>query len=183
MSSLNFARLVWYVRRYSALIGAAGVVGIILFAVTGVVGWGALKTTQKQLQAEKAAVEALQSPAQLRQVPLRTSAEQLDAFYRTFPVRAAIPDAMEKLYAAAEGQHIELEHGEYQLIKIKGDHLSRYEIVLPVKGGYTAIRKFVTQSMSEIPTLALNSIAFSRQRIDDPLVDAELKFTLFLGDK
>jgi hypothetical protein len=55
--------------------------------------------------------------------------------------------------------------------------------MLPVRGTYPQIRKFVDGAMAEVSTLSLNSIQFDRQKVGDPMVDATVKLTVYLGKK
>jgi Tfp pilus assembly protein PilO len=110
-----------------------------------------------------------------------TSAEQLDTFYRFFPIRASISDSMARLYSAAASQGLSLDQGDYHLSNHRDAKLARYNIVLPVKGSYMQIRKFVAQALTDIPNLSLDSITFNRQKIEDASVEAQLNFTLYLG--
>lgn len=88
---------------------------------------------------------------------------------------------MEKIYAAAAKFNLNLDQGDYQLVQERDLKLARYEMVLPVRGDYVQIRKFVALALSEVPTLALDGISLTRQNITDPTVDAQLRMTLYLG--
>lgn len=87
---------------------------------------------------------------------------------------------MSKLYNAATQQNLTLEQGEYRLLPERDSKLMRYDVTLPVKGGYLHIRKFLAQSLIEMPALALESVSFSRQKADESMVNAQLQFTLYL---
>ncbi|MTV40558.1 hypothetical protein [Duganella radicis] len=179
MMRLDVARIDWAIRSAARYIGASGVAAILLLALTVLFVPILLVPALVQLQAAKSA------PAQVRMVeearrPELQNKEQLDSFYRTFPARSSVPDAMEKLYAAASEHRINLDSGEYRLVSTKADYLLRYELVLPVKGDYVSIRKFVIQALVDVPTISLDNISFHRQKSDDVVVEAELRFTLFL---
>lgn len=114
------------------------------------------------------------------QVTEPSPSSDLVQFYRSFPEQAALTDAMSKLYNAATQQNLALEQGEYRLAPERDSKLTRYDVTLPVKGGYLQIRKFLAQSLTEMPALALESVSFSRQRADESMVNAQLQFTLYL---
>ena len=88
---------------------------------------------------------------------------------------------MARFYQAAEKKQIFLYQGEYQMVRYKYINLAAYEIALPVKASYPQLRSFINQALSDIPNLALESIDFKRQRADEPTLEAQLKFTLYLG--
>lgn len=108
-------------------------------------------------------------------------AAQLSEFYGFFPAESSVPDSLERIYAAAAQQNLVLEHGEYRVARETEARLQRYDVVLPVKGRYGTIRRFVAQILKENPNLALIGINFSRQTATDIGVDAQLQLTLFLA--
>jgi hypothetical protein len=181
----SLPQLFWNARRHIHRIGWAGTTAVVIFSGTGVLALLVLMPAREQLRLAQGDVADLRAQAGIAGRAVRPAVfgttEQLSEFYRAFPARAAMPDSMEALYAAAGEHHISLERGEYRLIAVKGEYLTRYELVLPVKGDYVSIRKFVVQALVDVPTLALDNITFSRQKVDEPAVDAELRFTLYLG--
>jgi hypothetical protein len=52
--------------------------------------------------------------------------------------------------------------------------------VLPVKGSYQQVRRFLTGAMRDMPELALDGIAFRRDKDGASQLDVELRFTAFL---
>ena len=56
----------------------------------------------------------------------------------------------------------------------------RYQIVLPVKGSYLQVRRFLAQAMRDTPGLALEGISFQRQEGDAPVLEAQLRLTVYL---
>jgi hypothetical protein len=108
------------------------------------------------------------------------SAEQLSKFYGLLPARGARTELLERIYAAAALHNISLDQGDYRPIRTADGKVGLFEIVLPVKGSYIQIRKFVAQALLDVPTLALDSISLSRQKITEPTLDAELRFTLYM---
>ena len=112
-----------------------------------------------------------------------TPADKLAAFYGFFPRPGDLPDLMGKVFAAAKGQALQLEHGEYRVLTDNAGGLTQFQITLPVRGTYPQIRRFVDGAMAEVPTLSLDSIQFDRQKVGDPIVDANVKLAVYLGKK
>lgn len=108
-------------------------------------------------------------------------AAQLGEFYAFFPAEDSVPETLERIYAAAASQNLMLEHGDYRLAPETEARLQRYDVVLPVRGRYGAIRRFVAQVLKDNPNLALTGINFSRQTASDIGVDAQLQLTIFLA--
>lgn len=106
--------------------------------------------------------------------------QQLVAFYNHFPRVKDFPDSLGKLRDAASGQGVTLEQGDYHLERNGSDNLVRYEIALPVKGDYLAVRKFLSHLLIDAPEFALNSVDFQKQKITDSVVETHIKMTLFL---
>ncbi len=73
-----------------------------------------------------------------------------------------------------------LDRGEYRLTEVKDAHLRRYQLSLPVAGGYPEIRAFVAQALNADPALALTAIQLRRERIESPDLEALVNFTLYL---
>jgi Tfp pilus assembly protein PilO len=112
-----------------------------------------------------------------------TPADKLAAFYAFFPQSANLPDLMQKVFAAAKAQGLQLEHGEYRTITDNAAGLTQFQLTLPVHGTYPQIRKFVDAAMAEVPTLSLDSIQFDRQKVGDAAVDANVRLAVYLGKK
>lgn len=175
------ARLLWRVRALARTVGWAGM------GTLGLLGAGLLAqllllfplhTKVDAMRTEIAEQAASALPVKAKPV---VEVDRLTDFFRGFPQGDLAPDVIGKIYGAAESRGLVLERGEYHMVSVSKEKLVRYEIVLPVRGAYLPIRQFVAQALSEVPTLALDSIAFTREKIDEPVVDAELHLTLFLS--
>lgn len=106
--------------------------------------------------------------------------EQLANFYDRFPRRAELPDLIEKLLLVGADARVFLNQGDYRLHPIDKLDLLRYEVSLPVRGGYRAIREFVDRVSSDMPTVAIQGISFSRDGVGLGVVDAQVRFTFFV---
>ena len=60
--------------------------------------------------------------------------------------------------------------------------MSTYQIVLPVKGGYQPLWQFAMQGLRDMPFASLDEVSFRRDAIAEPVVEARLRFTLYLKD-
>jgi len=113
--------------------------------------------------------------------PAPTGEMQLKEFYGQFPSLNRSEEWLVKIYAAAERQHIVLESGAYKLTGAEAGNIQRYQITLPLKGSHVQIRRFLSDLLTEVPTLSLDDISFKRETIDLSTVNAVIKLTLFLG--
>jgi hypothetical protein len=106
--------------------------------------------------------------------------QQLQAFYQSIPSPDTIPERLSAIYSLAKAQGLTLDVGDYTLAHDTSGRLDRFQMTFPVKGGYPKIRQFVFTAIAETPGLALEAIAFKREMIGDPKVDARLTFLLFV---
>jgi len=56
----------------------------------------------------------------------------------------------------------------------------RYEVVLPVKGSYPQVKRFLSQAMQDTPGLALDAISLQRDRGGSQELAVQLRFTVFM---
>jgi hypothetical protein len=123
---------------------------------------------------------------QLHQAPEHANARpdpsaELAEFYAALAQPTSVPDLLRKLHRAARDQGLTLDQAEYRPVPDPDGGLTRYQILLPAKGTYPEVRRFLVQAGSEIPGLAVDGINFQRQQIGDTALEAQIKLTLFLG--
>lgn len=167
-----------------ANLGWSGILGLGLLAVAGGLYFSTLRPQQSRLDdlhQQAAKMRAQQAAPAAAQRPPQTAAERLAAFYGFFPSANKLPDLLEKVFAAANGQGLQLAQGEYRTLSDSAGGLTQFQVTLPVHGSYPQIRKFVDVAMAEVPALSLDSIQFDRQKVGDPTLDAKVKLTLYLG--
>lgn len=132
----------------------------------------------RSLREEVAKLRATTRPAMTKAT--LSPVDELGGFYEFFPQSERMPDLFDRMYRAASDQEVLLDRGDYQLSSERDVKLVRYDITLPVKGGYLQVRKFVAQALNDIPSLSLESIVFNRQRINEQQLDVQIKFALYL---
>lgn len=174
----------WLLRREAARLGWRGIVGIVLI-VAAIGFWlAALRPMQEQGQVLREQVSELR--ARLRAggestAPVQTRSGQLDAFYGFFPRIDTLPDWIGRIHVAAARNGLVLETGEYQLERQKDARLARYQITLPVKGTYPQLRGFVAEVLEKVPAAGLEDVVIKREAIGVPMLDAQLRFVVYLG--
>jgi len=181
MNHIKFA-----IARGAASLGWPGILGLGLLVLVCGFNFSTLRSEQSHLNDLR---QQIAKARELRAAPSdeaagpTTPADKLAAFYGFFPRPGDLPDLLEKVFAAAKGQGLQLEHGEYRVLTDNAIGLTQFQITLPVRGTYLQIRKFVDGAMAEVPTMSLNSIQFDRQKVGDPVVDANVKLAVYLGKK
>lgn len=183
MKALHLGPYIWKSQQLFARLGWPAVCVFILLIWTVAFELFFVRPLESNISALKAEAEILsvQSKVAVTQEKPLDPAEQLMGFYKFFPKQLDVTEAIAMLYNAATQNNINLDQADYHLGQGRDDKLLRYEIALPIKGGYVQVRKFIAQSLQEIPNLSLDSISFNRAKIGDTLVDAELKFTFYLS--
>lgn len=145
MTSQHIQFLLWHTRRLLDELGVVGVIGVGLLAFCAMYYFSSYRV----------AVRETQSLQQKREAGNKTSAAssriqspeiQLQAFYDSFPKSSAAPDAIARINEVALANGLMLEQGEYSVVRKEGDKLAQYGVVLPLKGDYIHLRKFIFQS-------------------------------------
>jgi erythromycin esterase-like protein len=105
---------------------------------------------------------------------------RLAAFYEQLPAVQQAPEVVRRLHAHAEEEGLVLERGEYRPLPDPSGKLMRYQLVLPVKGSYPQVKRFLAQALREIPGLALDSISLQREQGGADALEVQLRFTVFM---
>lgn len=164
-------------------LGPAGVLGIGLAIFALVFALSALWSASTRLK--EARLDALSAqtragnPQQAKPIDNSPTA-QLTTFYKAFPPRPDAPDWLEKLYAVAAQEGLQIHHGEYSVAPDSKTDLAKYRILLPLKGTYAQIRGFLGGALQEVPYLALDDVDLKRPTVGDERVEARVRLSLYL---
>lgn len=174
-------------RRGLGLLGWPGVVGIGLLSVCPALYFSAILPVREELASARHGVLAFEGqvkhPGRAASDNRRTPEEQLAEFYRMFPDGSHLPANLEKIFALAQSQGIGLDKGEYKVIRGKEGNLVSFQVILPMKGEYLRIRKYLAALRSDIPILSLQQVQFKRQKVGDPVVEANIRLALYLLER
>lgn len=165
-------------------LGVPGLVGIAILAAGIVYGLASVLPARSDLErARHLAVRGQANPvangAASAPAP-QTAAGQLARFYAALPPQDEATAWLERLYQAAGKEKLTLARGEYSLQTDADSRLARYQIVMPVRGDYGQIRRFLRTALAGVPHLALEEVSFQRQSIAETQLEARIRFTLFL---
>jgi hypothetical protein len=163
--------------------GPAGLAGVGLGAIAGVLAFTLLLPLQRQAAALQGQLDALgAAQASLRGGVSNHPEATAGEFLRRFPARGDLPAVLATFSATALAAGVQLEQGTYALERAKGAHLARYRMSFPVKGQYPGIRSFVDNVLVAVPAASLDSLRLERAEIDSGVVGAELQFTVFVRE-
>lgn len=173
----------WLLRRWRRSLGWPGLAGAGLLVLALLFYAGASLPERLRAHGLEQEVAAARARASAPARPAETGTEaRLASFYSGFPGRDTAPVWLEKLYAAGQQAGLALERTEYKATPDRASRLLQYEITLPVRGSYLQVRQFIRTALNDIPTMALREIHFRRANIGEPVVDAQIRFVLYLRE-
>jgi hypothetical protein len=182
MTRLPIAALVWRLRRAARAIGwQAPAIGLAVLATVATYGWLVLPL-EDSVAGVRQDAEALRSKMATR-LTAREAADpagQLQEFYRHFPAPETVPDTLQAIFDAASAANLGVEHAEYHMAAEPVGELSRYDVIIPLKGRYSQMREFLARILTEHQNLVLDGISFNRQTAAEIGVEAQLHLTLYL---
>lgn len=104
----------------------------------------------------------------------------LQSFYNALGEKNYPEQQVRTLISIAGDNGLMLNQAEYKSAYDKNGLFYTYQIILPVKGTYPAIRRFISQSLSVIPFASMDELQFKRDSITSANMEAKLRLTLFL---
>lgn len=162
-----------------------GLLAFVCVAGVAIWLWGVpqlaaqIDTQQKAL---KRARQMLQSDEGVMPVVQRSTAEmRLASFYEALGEKRFAEQQLKTLFAAAAKNGLALNQAEYKFALDKDGRYYTYQINLPVKGSYDAIRQFGEQVLLAIPFASLDEINFKREAIANRMLEARVRITLYLA--
>lgn len=132
-----------------------------------------LKKAQLQLQSQD-----LDNTGNMRS-PLE---ERLAAFHHVLGDIRYAEQQIKTLFAVAGKSGLVLSQAEYKAVLDRHSGVTHFQVVLPVKGSYHAIRRFCEQTLLAIQFASLDEISFKRDMISNRTLEAKLRFTFYMGD-
>lgn len=171
-------RLRWISIQLAEQIGRSGIVALLLLCGTAVYYLNAVHPLRMQLQRMAAEVAPVANMAGRADADPAVQMERFREFFREHDLESQLKG----MHEAGDAAGIVVKRIEYRMLDDQRAHLRRYQIVMPVTSTYPNIRKFVAVALNQVPALSLDHIGFQRKKVGDAMVDAELRFTLFLAE-
>ncbi|MGZ3240985.1 MAG: hypothetical protein ACXWJK_11630 [Burkholderiaceae bacterium] len=139
--------------------------------------------TERQLQESVRLQRSLKSNDGIALVAPPSATEQRMAnYYDTLGEKRYAEQQIKTLFAIAGKTGLSLDQAEYKSAFDKNSNTSTFQIILPVKGPYVAIRQFCEKTLLSIPFASLDEMNFKRDTIANRTLEAKLRFTLYLTD-
>jgi Tfp pilus assembly protein PilO len=171
-------------RRWQRSLGWPGLLGSALLLLCAIAYFTLLRPGQTQRERMRGEAMALQEQVQRIDAPVSvpqgSAAEQLASFYSFFPDRQTAPEWLGAISQAAKKHGLQLEQGEYRATPQQAGKLIRYSVILPVKGEYGQVRKFIAEVLNSVPHASLEGFALQRQKSTDAMLEAKIRLALYL---
>jgi hypothetical protein len=160
-------------------LGLPGVIGLALLVVVVAFYFGGLlpaEAERGELRSELAhrARKATTAPA------AREPQDLLGEFYGHFGPPAEALAALRTIFDAAAAEGVAVDLGEYRVTREPASRLLRYQIVLPLKARYPAVRRFVARALNDVPGLALDDLSLRRESAAASSLEARVRLSLYL---
>ena len=184
MDGKDVGLLKWRMRRLLRAISWPAALAVGLLAFEAAFYFAApvpVLDDQAKLRSEVVLLGRASAESRSHAGPISDPRTELAAFYAALPQPGNAPDLLRRLHRAARDQGLILDQAEYRPLPDPEGRLTRYQILLPARGTYPEFRRFLLKASGDLPGLAVDGINFQRQKIGDPVVEAQIKLTLFLG--
>jgi hypothetical protein len=107
-------------------------------------------------------------------------AASLRTFYDFLPDAGQALPLLTKILATAHELGLDPSRAEYAMTPVRQAGFVRYQVTMPLTGSYIAIRTFINSLLNNIPAAAINEISFKRQDGQTEMVEARLRFTIYM---
>ena len=170
-------RVAWTIMSLTDSIGWSGLLSIPIFAWAGILYLLALAPLQSEL--ETLAKQSVITQADLTPATPQSSEPDQEQDSR---VRENLEDYLRQIHESGTAAGLPIKRMEYRMVEHADAGPLQYQIAMPLTHAYPAIRIFIADVLHRVPALSLDQISLSRKRIGDPVVEADLRFTLFLSE-
>jgi len=173
----------WTLRRWLIRLRWPGLAGLVLLVCAAGVAGFSIQSTRHRLHglSQEAAAMASRLGARGAGGAPTSGRTQLSNFYAFFPLTVNLPELLGRIHRSARQHGLLLEKGEYRLARELDFRLARYQVTLPVRGDYADVRGFVDDVLDAVPASALDELTMKREGVEQPDLEARVRFTLFLA--
>lgn len=173
-------RSAWESGRLIRRIGTARLLGVLVLAVS-IFLMGVSRRLNTQVQGLSEQLRLAREQAIGKDLAPAFSADRsIEAFYGQLPSEREVSIQLQRLdgYAAKHG--VILMRGDYKFQAVPGTRVIRCRISLPVQAAYPSVDGFLREALQGMPTLALDSVNFKRERSVGEKMDAMVNLVLIM---
>jgi heme exporter protein D len=102
------------------------------------------------------------------------------ALFASLPDATQAVDAVAVLNRAAVRNKVALSTAEYRITQSAAGPLLRYQISVPLRSDYVHLRAWLAEVLNTLPSAALDDLNLRRDDVGQELLDARVRFTVFL---
>lgn len=161
-------------------LGAPGLLGIAVLAAAIVV-WSMVPGLMADTKALHAQTWQARKVAGIRAAEAAQAKADIsapDKFPELFSTFSGSGEDLTVIFAQARESHLTLGSAQYQFSAESGARFVRYQVTLPVKDQYGAIRRFIASVLNSVPNAALQEIHVERPAVDGNQIEARIRFAL-----
>jgi hypothetical protein len=168
--------------RALAAMGMSGMValGLLVFCAGFYASW--IAPRQEQVRALEARAGRLQRGPRAA-APTPSEQGPLGDFYDFFPAADAIPKTLDRLFALAQRNGLDIAKSEYRLVGSIDTNMTTYQVRFPLNGTYDQLRKFIAAALQEFPFASLDELHLEKKRVEDAAVESQIRFSFYLRVK
>ena len=174
----------WMVAKWAKSLGLTGLAGVVLALLAAAMFFAFILPSGerlKRLESQAAELQIRQKSAQANPAAAPPAESGLSAFYQSLPPEQSATALLDRIYRSASKASLQLAHGEYKFTREKAGHVGGYQVILPVRGSYVQVRRFIAKVLNGVPTAALDGVSFRRETIGGADLEAKIQFTIYLG--
>lgn len=109
--------------------------------------------------------------------------ERFQIFLDKLPRLEERPRVLREIFEISASLGISLPQAEYQLQRNDQGEYYRLNISIPVNAPYPKLRGFLERVLLQIPSASIDEITVHRETVSNPIVNANLKFSVYFKDK
>ncbi len=155
----------------------------MLLCVAGIAAWAwYMPQAQRAAALRTTAASAAASAPVAVLAPASGPEQNLAQFYATLGDKRDVEQQLKTIFGLAGKSGLSLTAGQYHAVADPHGRYHTYQVSLPVKGSYRALWQFCLQTLATVPFAALDEISLRRDAIGEPVLEARVRFTLYLKD-
>jgi Tfp pilus assembly protein PilO len=156
----------------------------MLLCAAGIAAWlWYLPQAQRAASMRAAALAPAAAQAPVAALVSAAGPEQnLAQFYATLGDKGEVEQQLKTIFGLASKSGLTLTAGQYHASHDQNGRFHTYQVSLPVKGNYHDVWQFSLQTLASVPFAALDEISIRRETIGEPVLEARVRFTLYLKD-
>ena len=160
--------------------GVAGLAGIAVLCAAVALTNGAMRMQASTLNLanDSRPTHAAKKPQVDEEARSYADSAMLASLPDLFPRFAHSADDIAAILAHASENNLTVGSAEYLVVAESGGRYVRYQMLLPVKDQYGAIRRFLASVLNNLPNAALREIHVERPAVDGSVLDARVRFEL-----